>query len=85
LRGIDVPFAAGIALVDDAAHFLQRGGDDRAAALRAVEEGFLVHLLRFVRVADEDDFRAVVAALQEKMEKHEEPLGQILLALAHGA
>ena len=85
LRRVDVPFLGGIALLDDAAHFLERGRHDRAAALRAVEERILVHLVRFVRVADEDDVGAVVAPLEEQMQQHEEALGQVLLAFAHRA
>ena len=65
--------------------FSQRGGDHRAAALRAVEEGLLVHFLRLMGVADEDDFGAVVAALQEQVQQHEKAFGKILLAFAHRA
>ena len=36
-------------------------------------------------VADEDDVGALVAPLQEKVQQHEEALGEILLAFAHRA
>ena len=85
LGGINVPLAAGITLLDDAAHLFQRRGNHRAAALRAVEEGLLVHLLGLMRVADEDDVGAGVASLQEEVQQHEKALGKILLAFAHRA
>ena len=36
-------------------------------------------------MADEDDIDLLVAALQEQMQQDEEPLGEILLVLAHRA
>ncbi len=77
--------AGRIALAHDADHLLERGRDDRAARLRRVEERLLVHFLRIMGVADENDVDALVAALQEKVQEQEEALGQILLALAHRA
>ena len=51
----------------------------------AVEEGLLVHLLRLVGVADEHHVDVLVAALQEDVEQHVEPLGQVLHVLGHRA
>src|SRR3712207_34803 len=42
LGGVDVPGLQRVALADDPHHLLERGRDDRAAGLAAVEEGILV-------------------------------------------
>lgn len=72
-----------IALPDDAQHLLQRGGNDRAAALLAVEEGILVDLAGLVGVPDEHDVNPLIAALEEEVQQHEKTLGEVLLPLPH--
>ncbi len=74
-----------IALAHDAQHFLERGRDDGAAGLAAVEEGVLVDFLGIRGVADEDDVEMLVAPGQEHVEQQEEALRQILHRLGHRA
>ena len=69
----------------DLGHLEQRRRHHRAAGFARVEEGLLVHFLRFVRVADEDDVDVLVAALEEQVEQRIEALGQILHVLVHRA
>src|SRR6266404_5219485 len=78
LGGIDVPGVEGVALAGDAQHLLERGRDDGAAGLAAVEEGLLVNLLRRAGMTDEDDIDGAVAPLEEDMKQHEEALGEVL-------
>ena len=85
LRRVDVPRIRAVAFVDDALHLLERGGHHRAAGLRRVEECILVHFLRLMRVADEHHVHVLVAALQEDIEQHVEPLGEVLHVLGHRA
>ena len=83
LGAIDVPVGGGVARVARLDHRLQRGTDDGAAGLAAVEEFLLVDFGGFVGVADEDDVDPLVFALEEEVQEDEEALGEILLALAH--
>ena len=50
-----------------------------------MEEGILVDLLGPVGMADEDDLDVAIAPLQEHVEQHVEPLGEILHVLGHRA
>ena len=85
LRAIDVPARRIVAVGDDAVHLDQRGRHDRAAGLGGAEECLLVHLLRFVGVADEDDLDALIAPREKHVQQHEEALGEILHMLGHRA
>src|SRR5260221_1580083 len=85
LGGVDVPGVERVALAGDAQHLLERGRDDGAAGLAAVEEGLLIDLLGRAGMADEDDVDGAVAPLEEDMEQHEEALCEILHRLRHRA
>src|SRR3984957_10139736 len=52
LRRVDVPVVGAVALAHHAHHLLERGRDDGAAGLAAVEERFFVNLLRVRGMTD---------------------------------
>src|SRR5882672_6503171 len=85
LRGVDVPSVERITLARHRQHLLERARDDGAAGLAAVEKGLLVDLLGRAGVADEHDVDGAVAPLEEDVEQHEEPLGEVLHRLGHRA
>src|SRR6185437_14077838 len=85
LRRIDVPVIGAVAGAHDPHHLFERGRDDRATRLSAMEEGFFVHLLRIAGMADEDDVDLLVAPRQEDMQQQEEALGEILHRFGHRA
>ena len=57
----------------------------RCRRFPGVEECILVDFLRLMRVANEHHVHILVAALEENIEQHVEPLGEVLHVLGHRA
>ena len=71
------------AILHDARHFDQSRGHHGAAGFGGAEKRFFVHLLGLVRVPNENQLDALVAAGKKHMEQHEKTLRQILHMLGH--
>ena len=68
---------------DDLRGEVERTRDQGAAGVAGAEEFLLVHLLRGGVMADENHLHVLVGTVQEVVEQHEEPLGDVLALFVH--